>query len=176
MSTLFIDESKSRGYTLVAAVIVPADAASMRKAVRELVLPGQRRLHFTRESDPRRRAILSALSALGVRAHVFRSGAEREADGREDCLKALVAYAHEHSHSRLVLERDESIEKADRRILYREIKARGLSDAVHYELEAPHDEPLLWIPDALAWSFTKGGDWKRRIAPMLAGVTVVSTR
>jgi len=31
-------------------------------------------------------------------------------------------------------------------------------------------EPLLWIADATAWCVGAGGDWARRIAPVLAGV------
>ncbi|NQX36462.1 hypothetical protein [Herbiconiux sp. VKM Ac-2851] len=167
MSTLFVDESKNAGYILVAAVVHPSGAESLRKAMRALVLPGQRRLHFSRESDSRRRLILSKLLALEVRAHVIRSTASREADGREECLVGLVDCAEKHAHLKLVLERDESIERSDRRILFRELSARGLRDTVQYELRSPHSEPLLWIPDAIAWSYAKGSEWRRRVGPML---------
>jgi hypothetical protein len=35
---------------MVAALVVPGDATSLRRDVRSLVLPGQRRIHFTRNS------------------------------------------------------------------------------------------------------------------------------
>lgn len=73
-----------------------------------------------------------------------------------------------------MLERDESIEQADRRILFREVRKLGLADALTYAFEAPHLEPLLWTADAIAWSYAKGGDWRRRAESMIAGVTMQS--
>jgi hypothetical protein len=164
---LFVDETKAKGYTMVAAVVVPHDATELRKEMRALVLRGQRRIHFTRESDTRRRFILSRLVELGVRAHIVQSTANKQADGREECLTQLVELAADNDHTRIVLERDASIEQADRRILYREVSSRGLRSTLKYEHEAAHDEPLLWIADAVAWSHARGGDWRRRIEPML---------
>lgn len=167
MSTLFVDETKAKGYTMVAAVVVPHDAIELRREIRALVLRGQRRIHFTRESDSRRRLILSRLVELGVRAHIIQSTANKEADGREECLMQLVELAADNDHTRIVLERDASIEQSDRRILYREVSSRGLRSTLQYEHEAAYDEPLLWIADAIAWSHAKGGDWRRRVKPML---------
>lgn len=167
MSALYVDESKSKGYTMVAAVVVPSDQAALRQQVRALVLPGQRRLHFTSESDSRRRHILSTLEGFGVRAHVVHSGLKHEASGREACLQDLVALAARDGHERIVLERDESIEHADKKVLYAAVHAHGLRDTMTYAHETAHQEPLLWIADAIAWSYTKGGDWRRRVQPMI---------
>lgn len=167
MSTLFVDESKSKGYTMVAAVVVPGDQAALRRQVRDLVLPGQRRLHFTSESDSRRRQILTTLQRLDVHAHVVHSDLKKEADGREACLRDLVALASRDGHDRIVLERDVSIEHVDRKVLYDAIRRLNLRDAITYRHETAHQEPLLWIADAIAWSYTKGRDWRRRAEPMI---------
>jgi hypothetical protein len=37
-----------------------------------------------------------------------------------------------------------------------------------YEHLKPHEEPLLWVPDAVAWCYGNGGDWRRRVAPLVA--------
>jgi hypothetical protein len=166
MSVLFVDESKSKGYTMVAAVVAPSDMATLRRDVRSLVLPGQRRIHFTKENDQRKRAILSALTSFGVEAHIVQSNATRDAVGREDCLVRLVSLAAVHDHERMVLERDDSVQQADRRILYREVENHGLRGRLTYEHEQAHQEPLLWIADAIAWGYTKGGDWRRRVQPL----------
>ena len=71
---VYVDETKQRGYLLVAAVVVPADLDPLRRLVRSLVLPGQRRLHTKDESDPRRRAIASAIAASGVQATIYDAG------------------------------------------------------------------------------------------------------
>ena len=176
MGILFVDESKSRGYTMVAAAVDPRDLTALRRELRALVLPGQRRVHFTKESDSRKRTVVSRLTELGVRAYLVRSSDPGEASARADCLSQLVAAAVRDGHTRIVLERDESIERSDRRVLYSEVERRGLHGSVTYDHEAAHQEPLLWIADAIAWSHTKGGDWRRRIEPLLVGVPPKSAK
>lgn len=173
MSTLYIDESKTKGYTLVAALAAPADTGKLARGVRSLLLPGQRRIHFTKENSSRKRLVLSRLNELGAQAHVFHCAAKNNSIGRETCLIGLVAHAAQNSHTKIVLERDESIEKSDRQILFREAKMHGLDGTLSYAHESPHQQPLLWVADAIAWSFTKGGDWKRRADPLISGVTTL---
>lgn len=33
-----------------------------------------------------------------------------------------------------------------------------------YELLATHADPLLWIPDAVAWCWNRGGTWRDSVA------------
>lgn len=174
MSILFVDESKTKGYTMVAALVVPGDVTSLRRDVRSLVLPGQRRIHFTKEQPERKRLILSRLTSFGAQAQVFHCATKNQALGRDACLTGIVAHAAQHSHTKIVIERDESIEKTDHRILFREVKRHGLGGTLSYALEAPHQEPLLWVADAIAWSYTKGGEWKKRADPLISGITKLS--
>ncbi|OUE29313.1 hypothetical protein BFL35_15945 [Clavibacter michiganensis] len=167
MSTLFVDESKAKGYTMVAVAVAAHDAPALRQQVRALVLPGQRRIHFTNESDSRRRAVLARLRDLGIRADVVHSDDRSELAARLSCLAAVVDLAAYRRDARIVLERDDSIEQIDRRFLFDQVDRRGLRGALSYTHETAHQEPLLGAADALAWSWTKGGDWPRRIAPML---------
>lgn len=89
---MFVDETKQCGYLLIAAVVVPTDLDRLRKLVRSLVLPGQRRLHMKNESDPRRRAIASAIAGSGVQATIYDAGQRyrTERERRAACLQALV--------------------------------------------------------------------------------------
>lgn len=175
MSCLFIDESKSKGYTMVAAVASPSDLKDLRRQLRGYLLPGQRRTHFTKESDNRKRHLLSEFNALGFQTEVFHCATTSDAVGRRACLRALVSYAASEGHSEMVFERDASIEQSDRQILYREVQQHGLVGSLAYTFEAPHGEPLLWVADAVAWSYAKGGDWRRRASPLISGVTLLST-
>lgn len=36
-------------------------------------------------------------------------------------------------------------------------------------------EPLLWVPDALAWAYGKGGDWRRRMDGVVRSVVSVTS-
>lgn len=173
MSILFVDESKSKGYTMVAALIEPGDVDRLRRGVRSLVLPGQRRIHFTKEQLGRKRLILSRLTSLGIQAQVFHCATKIPTSGRDACLTGIVSHAAQSLDTKIVIERDESIEKADRQILYREVRRHNLDGLLNYAFESPHQEPLLWVADAIAWSYTKGGDWKKRAKPLISGITSV---
>jgi hypothetical protein len=173
MTSLYIDESKSKGYTIVTAAVIQSDIAATRKAVAQLRQSGQRRVHFVKESDPRRRQILSALEALDFRARIYHCSGMDEAGAREACLAAIVADAVRDGVNRMVLERDDSIEKFDRQILFRELGAGGARESIRYSHDTAVQEPLLWVPDAIAWSYAKGGDWRRRIEPVVANIVEV---
>ena len=51
---VFIDESKRRDYLLGAGVVIPDELDAIRKVLRGLILPGQRRLHMKDANDGRK--------------------------------------------------------------------------------------------------------------------------
>lgn len=159
---VFVDESKKRDYLLVAAVVVPHEVSVARQLVRVLMLPGQRRLHMVKESQGRQRKILSAFEEVGASITLYRAGRAYRTDleRREACLRQLVSDMKAGDHSRLLLERDETLVKSDRKIIQREHKRLGCS--FRYDHDAAAQEPLLCIPDAVAWAFGRGGDFRRR--------------
>ena len=67
----FADECKRPGYLVVAAVAESRQLAPGRAALRKLVMPGQNRIHFTKESDSRREKILEAIAATEIRSIVY---------------------------------------------------------------------------------------------------------
>jgi hypothetical protein len=96
--------------------------------------------------------------------------ATRIADPREArraCLVRLVADLAEVSAHRLVIERDESLLRSDRETLYRAVRQSGVEDLLVYEHLTPRVEPLLWIPDAVAWCWSKGGWWREGVDPLV---------
>lgn len=172
---VFVDETKHVGYLLVAAKILDEELQILRKAVRDLVLPGQRRLHMKDERNQRKRAIAAALVGAGTQATVDdaarRYPTEREA--RAACLRALV---HDLASARsvsIVLEQDDSLVRWDNQRLVEIVRATGCRDRVRYEHSKASAEQLLAVPDAIAWCWAKGGDWRRRIAPAVAVVRAV---
>jgi len=81
--TMFIDESKANGYIIAATVVGDVKLAETRALLRELVLPGQRRIHFAKESDRRRRHVLSAMAASASYTYVYRVHGQREFAARQ---------------------------------------------------------------------------------------------
>ncbi|QAY60006.1 hypothetical protein ET475_08380 [Microbacterium protaetiae] len=68
---VYVDESKALGYYVVATAAAVGDVRDSERALRGLLLPGQRRLHFKSENDSRRRQILSRMCVLEVRVGVW---------------------------------------------------------------------------------------------------------
>lgn len=168
---VFVDETKARGYLVAAAAFVPGDLAAARKRVNALRMPGQRRIHFVTESDPRRRAILATLRELGARVTLYDAREwPRPAAARDACLRCLVDDCAAMSARFLVIERDDSVVAADRRIIASQIGRHGLKDSLQFQHQRASAEPLLAVPDAIAWCWARGGEWRRRAAEMVAEV------
>jgi len=61
---------------------------------------------------------------------------------------------------------------SDRKLLYRATREAGRPD-LRYAHRRAAVEQLLALPDAIAWCWAKGGDWRRRIQPVVAHVREV---
>ena len=159
---VYVDESKARGYYVVATASAIGDVQASERALRDLLKPGQRRVHFKSESDSRRRQILSRMCALEVRVSVWIVKQRSDKEARPLSLGALAEEAVRAGVAQLIIERDESLERADRRLIADAIRRAGSSE-MQYRHVAPHEHPLLWVSDAVAWCYSNGGDWIRRI-------------
>ena len=169
---VFVDETKYRGYVLVAAVVLPNDLDSLRKMVRGLVLPGQRRLHMKDESAPRKRSIAAAIATSGIRAVAYDAGRRyrTERDRRAACLQAVVTDLAGAGSTTLVLERDDTLLSWDNQRLIEFTRPAGCRDTLRYEHRTAATEQLLALPDAIAWCWAQGGDWRRRIETLVTDV------
>jgi hypothetical protein len=163
---VFVDESERPDAYLLGAVLADtADLDRLRADLRDLRRPGQRRVHFTKESNPRRREILSALVASGIRTRVYSCPA-RAVEAREACLLALVADIVPAGASRLVLESRETMNHRDLRVINNALRKCGERTLDYLHLR-PVEEPVLWAADAVVWAVGAGGDWRRRAAPLV---------
>ena len=67
---VYVDESERRDY-LLGVTIVTGPVQPIRTALRTLQRPGQRRIHFSKEQDSRRRRLLAAMAELDLAARVY---------------------------------------------------------------------------------------------------------
>ena len=67
------------------------------------------------------------------------------------------------------VEQDDSLLDWDRRQLYALARDARLP-LLRYQHQRASAEQLLAIPDAIAWCWAKGGDWRRRIQPVVTTV------
>jgi hypothetical protein len=173
---VFCDESKDKGF-LLAAVQVPCSGVDrVRTEVRGLHLPNQVRLHFTSESPPRRKKIMAALVAAGDISTVIYDAARFRDDGkagRDAAIKAMTASAAQIPAARIVLETDDSAVEQDRVIIKAQLEAAGVAEVVGCDHMRAREEALLAIPDAVAWCFAKGGEWRKLADPLIADVVLL---
>ena len=86
-------------------------------------------------------------------------------EARVLCLEALVGLAIESEIFSLAIEQDESFVQSDKRVIAGILMSQN--SHLDYQHVGPHQHPLLWVSDAVAWSYTNGGDWLRRVSPMV---------
>ncbi|MGZ0149296.1 hypothetical protein ACXJJ3_19665 [Kribbella sp. WER1] len=160
---MFVDETKSRGLLMAAARCPAGDVAVNRKALRALLLPGQERLHFNHEKPARRKQILDVISGFHLFVDLYRTARDSHADRRR-CLEAIVRDCAP-AGERLVVEMEESTYEHDRRCLREATRRYGCHETLRWDVMPAKSDPLLWIPDAVAWSWMRGGDWRCAVAP-----------
>jgi len=173
---IFVDECKVRGLLLAAAVIPPGDLASLRKMLTGFRLPGQRRIHFSSESDARRKIILHALSDAGLEARIYDARSIKDIElARDAAVSRLVDDAAELGAELLVFERDDRCMAADRSTVRTRSEFAGCADTLRFVHKRAHEDCLLSVPDAVAWAWVKAGRWREHVKPLVSDVIKVSS-
>jgi hypothetical protein len=173
---VFVDESVRKQYLLCAVWIDLHHVNTTRRALRAMCRPGQRRLHFSKEQDGRRRELLATLATFPIHASLFLA-AGHPVDARQRCIQAFVRDAVQkfpmRRADRIVFEcRRPPEDDWDRRVIYKEL--RKLDAELPYEHLHAYEDPMLWAADAIAWAYLLGGDWRRRTECLVEKVTTAS--
>lgn len=120
------------------------------------------RRHFVRESERDKKQLLDLYRVLpGAAASVYVvTGSGRPVDQRVDALERLVAHLLIDGLDRVILDHvHDAQQRRDRQTLARALRGRDVS----YSFETAHStEPLLWIPDAVAWCVGRN-DWRHHL-------------
>jgi hypothetical protein len=167
---VFVDESKRDVYLVAAAVIAPADLNGARTALRALQLRGTHRVHFQSESDVFRRKFLDQVNQLHVTARVYTARERTDLDSRRQILTRLVGDLITMGASRLVIERDESLVIHDQRAIKAERSRLQAANDLRFDHLRGADDPLLWLPDAIAWTWRRNRTWRSQIAGIVTDV------
>lgn len=166
----YVDESERPArYIMSCLVVAPSDVGRLREETRQLLLPGQRRLHFHSESTHRQRQLASDLVRFEADVSVFicRSAHGRRTSG----ARAVDHLQSTGSNVMLTLESRHEQDRVDHPVIWSARRRRPLLD---YEHVSGGEEPMLWLADAFAWLVGAGGEWRRRIAPAVTEVVDVS--
>lgn len=167
-STAFVDESKSGPYILAATAVSSGEIGSVRREVNRICTQlGRSRLHFNKLNDRDRRFVLGALAQLGPITHLYIAREKDHKLARAKCLRALIEDAIASSARGVFLERDASVEAADRRLIWEVLHSGQTNHQLRYGHIEPRSEPCLWVSDAIAWCEQAGDAWRIRAAPLV---------
>ena len=167
MAEIYIDECKSKNYLLVGFVVAEKDALRLRALLRKLLLPGQRSIHFHQEGSRRRKQILQIMLAQELQCVAITVKGRTGKTSRNASIKALASHRVSRGFVRLVFELDESSLDSDNRVLNDFTYSKKLRGNLTWSHIVRHQEPLLWVADAVAWCLNRGGDWERMVRPMI---------
>lgn len=158
----FVDESKRRGFSLVRCD-VPADQVhEVRADLRALLRAGQRRIHFRKESNAVRQAVLDIVVASNVTTSIYTSLAP-EPTARQACLKALIGDAQDRGVALVVIELDDSFMQRDRHTIHDAVAANRRP--IRWQHARSPVDPGLWLPDAVGWCLdSPDPKWKRALS------------
>ena len=170
--TVYVDESKARGFRLAAVLVQDSQASRARTRMRGHVAAGAHRVHFVKERTARRRAILATIASLGVVVAVIEApDGCRASEQRRRAIAELTRWACSVGARRIVVERDENTIALDRRAIESVLAGLQGRSALEYEHVPARSEPLLWIADAIAWAWARGGEW-RRLAELMGAAVI----
>lgn len=125
------------------------------------------------ESQDRKRKILSAICEMQVDVQIYlakKGRGENEVVLRQRCLEAMLADAAALKHSNLVLDRDETLELRDRRVIADALDKLSYRSQLRYTHDKVTQDPLLLVPDAIAWAWPQRGHWQKSCLPVVRNV------
>lgn len=166
----YVDESKRGPYLMCAFVTDPGQRGQVAAVLNQIRKPGAPRIHMKNESDSTRRAVLSALSDLQVQSTMFVSRIKPMVTARAAIIEdGIWPHIRREQITRLILEPEAGQDERDRRQLYQLAQRDKVTD-LSYDHLPPITEPMLWVPDAIAWAYGAGGNWRQRAYPVITQV------
>ena len=109
----------------------------------------------------RKKYILRELAKFRARVVVVKCGSTPKSSNRACSFNSILDFARRQGIRYCVVELDETARMKDHQLF----KLRG-SD-FEWDHRQRHEEPLLWVSDAVAWCVNRGGDWERMVRPMV---------
>lgn len=137
------------------------------------MLPGQREIHFKKERPPRRRLLADRIAELPATVLVYTAPcaqAKSEEAARQRCLERAIQTSLGLRAHRLAIDSREEQDRHDRATIQKILGDHPSRTEFVYEHIDSSCEPLIWIADVVAWCYRSGGDWRRRIMPIVTKV------
>ena len=149
---------------MAAVQIDSAEAPRARKVLSGLRMKGQQHIHFSNEGPSRKRHILSTITAIDLHCIFLVTEQKPEKQARQDCLNALIETLNRSEEYLIILDYDENHLVSDKQVIRSALEKRGLTSLVTYRHERSRSQPLLWLPDILAWPLARSREWSKTLS------------
>ncbi|TSD53587.1 hypothetical protein [Aeromicrobium piscarium] len=140
-------------YLLAAAISDPTSAESIRESLRRLVPRPRRRLHWNSEDHRTRYEIVDVIASTSL-THVIvlaEVEARRQERARRKCLQRLLFELDQRGVTRAWIEsRQAAQDRRDQEMVASLHGSGAISPGFTVTFAKPLDDPMLWIPDAVA--------------------------
>lgn len=168
----FVDESqRGKLYFVVAAIAEPASVVELRKNVRALLLTGQREIHFKKEKPARRRLLADKIARWPVEIKIYTRTYQRDPEpARQACLGRMLADLLSRRAGRLVLDSRAEQDRHDGHTIREALRDHHEPSRLTWEHCDSTTELLLALPDLAGWCYGAGGEWRKRVEPILNDV------
>jgi len=141
-------------YLLAAAVADPSSCEPIRQSLRNLVPNGDERLHWHDADELLQGKVAEAIAGLDCCNLVVvgvRADHRQQERARRKCMEQLVFRLKQIGVSQIWIEsRTQSLNAKDKRMFDALRSRRFVGSATRFDFAYPRDEPMLWIPDAVA--------------------------
>ena len=140
-----------------------------------LRVPGSRRVHMKSDGTHRKRLVRGILDFdIDARLYVAPLTGVSQRHARSKCLTRMVPDLLALGVSNLYLESCGQ-DAQDRAVLGLARAQAGAPRVLHFDHRNPAHDPLLWIPDIIAWAWGRDSAWREQVSGLVKGVLSVPT-
>ena len=167
---VYLDESIRSSYFLCAVVISSSETARLRAHLKKLRTAGQTAIHMQTETTARQAQIADSLHDVPCKALIIDVAMPRRADlaARKQALEQACSHTFLQDAQLITLDSSNSITQ-DRQTIAQATTVKNLNFPHYRHMNSRH-EPLLWLPDIIAWCYGRGGTWRDAVEPLVTEV------
>ena len=163
----YVDESARDNFLLCGINVQQSQIHKIRGTLREFKVNGRSHLHMYQENRSTQEAVAAFVSNLPIRGWLIIVSAHtaKEPLARKLALQSLVEISSLRG-SRLLTLDDISCRRSDSKLL-KDVAKNMDYQFPHYRHVNSRHEPLLWLPDIVAWCYGRGGSWRDAVEPLV---------
>ena len=163
----YIDESVRKSFILCLAQVNSSETGEIRKQLRTIRHHKRHFIHMQEESKATQLRISREILQLSISATIIVAGLEQVSNStaRSNAMSCAVTKPAFSDSQLVTLDLSNSVAR-DRQIIREASRLHG-GKFPHYRHMNSRHEPLLWLPDIVAWCYGRGGPWRDAVEPLV---------